>query len=216
MIIDCIGCLHGSKPALQGGDLLIVTGDLTARDTPSQHAEFQEWLDEQEYIKKIVIAGNHDGYLEKTGYHLCSDFMKPIKYLEDSSTQFEGIKIYGSPWTPTFCDWHFMKDRGEELKKMWDLIPDDIDILITHGPARGILDYSRDEACGCDDLRNAIERIKPALHVFSHIHEGYGTVRLNHGSRDTIHVNCAIMDTHYKPNNCAIRVIYDQDHCRVL
>lgn len=213
MIIDCIGCLHGCKPALLGGDLLIVTGDLTARDEAWEHDLFQDWIDEQDYVKKIVIAGNHDGFLERKGYHIVSDYMKPIKYLEDTSTKFESVKIYGSPWTPSFGDWHFMKERGNPIKEMWDKIPEGIEILITHGPPFGIQDQTkREHCCGCEELRIAIDRIRPRLHVFSHIHEGYGHVLCN----GVLHVNCAIMNEHYKPLNKPIRVLYEQTDCRVL
>lgn len=212
MIIDCVSDLHGCKPALQGADLLIVAGDLTGRDTLEENMEFVHWFKKQNYRYKILIAGNHDGMYYKA-FHEGKRLYENAVYLCDSGTEFEGLKIYGSPWTPEFCDWHFMKPRGEELKKIWDLIPDDTNILITHGPARGILDYSsgmRGSACGCDDLKDAIERIKPGLHVFGHIHECYGTVLLNHGGRDTLHVNAAFVNGRYKPVNKPIRVLYDE------
>ncbi len=210
MIIDCISDLHGFEPELQGGDVLIVAGDLTARDTEDQHNLFQDWLDAQQYKKKIVIAGNHDGFLEKNGFAINYNEMKPINYLEDTSTKFQGLYIWGSPWTPTFCNWHFMKDRGEDIKKMWDMIPDDVDILITHGPPHGILDKcesstrgDRFKHAGCEELRKKLDVLKPKLHVFGHIHAGYGMESIN----GTTYVNCSIMNEDYRPVNKPIRII---------
>lgn len=210
MIIDCISDLHGCKPVLQGGDLLIVAGDLTARDTTSQFIDFYDWLDDQKYKFKIYIGGNHDGIL----------FCKPhegsrlgnIQYLCDSECEFEGYKIWGSPWTPTFYDWHFMKDRGAPIREKWDLIPEDTDILITHGPPYGILDQvtissrgrGQEKFAGCEELREALFRIKPKLHVFGHIHsQGGKKVDLV----SSICVNAAIMDEDYNPVNKPVRII---------
>lgn len=206
MIIDCISDLHGFKPKMPGGDLLIVAGDLTARDTYSQHLEFAEWFANQQYEHKIFIAGNHDGGLVSwTPRHYFG-----ADYLFDSETEYKGLKIWGSPWTPTFYDWHFMKDRGEPIKEKWDLIPEDVDILITHGPPYGILDYveisSKGDAtkrAGCMDLMNRIPALtKLKLHVFGHIHEGYGQESI-HG---TTFVNASIMDGNYRPVNKPIRI----------
>jgi Icc-related predicted phosphoesterase len=211
IIIDCISDLHGCKPVLQGGDLLIVAGDLTARDTEKQHAEFDEWLDQQNYLKKIVISGNHDGFIQKKGYLQTYNDFKPAKYLEDTGVSWWGLKIWGSPWTPTFYDWHFMRDRGDPIKEKWDLIPDDTEILITHGPPFGIQDqvkYSskakEGKFAGCEELRSAIDhRLKKLkLHVFGHVHEGYGKVIVS----GVTHVNASIMDEEYRPVNKPIRI----------
>jgi len=209
MIIDCISDLNGYKPSLQGGDLLIVAGDLTARDTVEENASFLIWLNEQPYIKKILIAGNHDGFIEKNrGWEI--GLLRNFDYLQDSGLEFEGLKIWGSPWTPTFYNWHFMKDRGEPIKEKWDLIPEDVDILITHGPPYGILDHveisskgDSSRRAGCMDLMNRIPALKKLkLHVFGHIHEGYGQESI----RDTTFVNASIMDGSYNPINKPIRI----------
>ena len=209
MIIDCVSDLHGFKPLLPGGDLLIIAGDLTARDTADQHEDFKEWVLSQKYTRKILIAGNHDGHIQRCELPRYDD---GIDYLQDFGTEFEGLKIWGSPWTPTFYDWHFMKDRGEPIKKMWDLIPDDTEILITHGPPFGIQDqvkYSskaqEGKFAGCEELRNAIDhRLKKLkLHVFGHVHEGYGKVIVN----GVHHVNASIMDEEYRPVNKPIRIV---------
>lgn len=224
MIIDCISDLHGEEPELEGGDLLIVAGDLTARDHPREFIIFKEWLwlTKQKYKKVILIAGNHDGLIEKRIMMGPQETwnVRDFCYLEDSGTEFCGVdkdgnsctmKIWGSPWTPAFGDWHFMKDRGEPIKKMWDLIPKDIDILITHGPPFGIQDqvkYSsktnNGKFAGCEELRNALDLLKKLkLHVFGHVHEGYGKVQVN----GVIHVNASIMNEDYEPVNKPIRVV---------
>ena len=201
MLIDCISDLHGHYPTLAGGDLLIIAGDLTAHDLPSQYTVFAQWLEHQDYAKKIYIAGNHDGLLVTAAGQFVND--PRVEYLCDSGTTFEGLRIWGSPWTPRFCRWHFMKDRGAEIRERWNLIPDDTDILITHGPPQGIADFvARGEHVGCVDLWSAIKRCKPRLHVFGHVHEGYGQTF----ARDTMYVNCAHMNEHYQPVNPPIRV----------
>jgi Icc-related predicted phosphoesterase len=144
MIIDCIGCLHGNYPKLEGGDLLIVTGDLTARDDIDEYIYFVEWLNYQKYKKKIVISGNHDN-LVKDHLKWKDDPPTAFEYLCDSGTEFEGLKIWGSPWTSTFEGMNphcmaFTCDSEENLEIKWARIPDDIDILITHSPPYGILD----------------------------------------------------------------------------
>lgn len=214
MIIDCISDLHGHLPKLSGGDLLIVAGDLTARDLPGQYLTFNRWLNDQDYTRKIVVAGNHDGLIEKAWKR---DQSHPYVigenaiYLQDSGTEFMGLKIWGSPWTPNFCNWHFMKERGNDIKQKWDLIPDDVDILITHGPALGIQDEvqpegreARGEFAGCEELKTAIiERLKKLkLHVFGHIHYSYGKVIVS----GVVHVNCSIMDEDYRPVNKPITI----------
>lgn len=220
--VTCIGCLHGHYPELEGGDLLIVTGDLTARHTGYEHFEFNEWLDKQKYRKIILIAGNHDTWIEKVGIagHGNEFIWENFKYLCDSGTEFEGLKIWGSPWTKTFLGMNpkckaFAVDTEEELAEKWALIPDDIDILICHSPPYGILDKIKprilprlDEMnhVGSMSLRNAVldgERFKKLkLVVFSHIHEGYGMFE----TTLTKFVNCSIMNQRYKPVNKPITI----------
>lgn len=233
MIIDCISDLHGSYPELTGGDLLILAGDYTARDRLSQWAEFFRWLKRQLYEKKVLVAGNHDGFLAR-GYpqsqqeahqlkevqefleQECSEEIDhDFEYLCDSGCEFGGLKIWGSPWTPEFCNWHFMLPGGDAIKAKWDLIPDDTDILITHSPSFGVLDEVKNRVkpkferrLGCAQLREAVERVEPGLHVFGHIHGGYGTTTLKHEGSNTLCVNAAFMNDDYEPVNAPICVHY--------
>ncbi len=206
MIVDCIGDLHGHYPKLEGGDLLIVAGDLTARDTYDEYQYFYQWLDAAPYRQKIVIAGNHDGDISPEEINC----LRNCSYLCDSGIEFDKLKIFGSPWTKTFPGMNpyckaFTCDTEEELASKFSKIPDDIDILITHGPAYGILDKTcRNEHVGSLSLRNHVmDRIKPRLHIFGHIHEKGGNLI------DTVmtkFVNCSIVDENYDPVHDAIRV----------
>lgn len=218
MIIDCIADLHGFFPKLEGGDLLIVAGDLTARDTQKQIDDFDSWLDKQEYKKKIFIAGNHDNRLiqEKPHKYFISYGDKQrekFEYLRDSCTEFEGLKIWGSPWTKTFTGMNphclaFTVDTEDELEEKWKLIPDEIDILITHSPMLHMFDQARDGyTCGSRSLRDHIDRVKPKLHVFGHIHEQGGQQMMyKHSGPNTWCVNASIVNEHYKPVNKPVRI----------
>lgn len=227
MDITCISDLHGYYPALDGGDLLIIAGDLNARDKKNEYDDFRTWIAKQNYKKIIVIAGNHDGLIENGMKRKTDDplhpnhLVHPAHYLCDSGCEFEGLKIWGSPWTPKFYNWHFMKARGEDIKKMWDLIPQDIDILITHGPPFGVLDETVEgNFVGCEELKLALRRIQPKLHIFGHIHESYGKCHkvweypVTHGlsneelvPNQTMFINASYVNEHYNPVNNPIRVI---------
>jgi hypothetical protein len=102
-----------------------------------------------------------------------------------------GVKIYGAPWQPIFndraCD-AFALQRGEALRQKWDLIPDDVDILVTHTPPAGILDLDGPVCHGCFDLTEVVERVKPRYHVFGHVHSSHGMVKNN----GTCYINCNI------------------------
>lgn len=208
MRITAVSDLHGFYPKLPGGDLLIVAGDLTAND--KDYGSFQMWLFQQGYRKIVVIAGNHDGFLEKEP----DTFDHPICYLCDSGTEFEGVKIWGTPWTPEFLNWHFMKKRGQEMRKVWDKVPRDTDILICHGPPYGVLDKIdkfgcgvAQESVGCEELRLKLYggTLKPKLVVFGHVHEGYGTCEML-DYPGVKFVNASIMNEHYEPVNKPITI----------
>jgi len=225
MIVDCISDLHGFYPELQGGDLLIVAGDLTASNTPSQWSIFFDWLEAQRYTKKIYIAGNHDNFLTTCGSTKEAIKMGPIlreniEYLCDSGTEFEGLKIWASPWSKKFKGMNpdcmaFTMDSEDELAEKWELIPPDVDLLITHSPPFGILDgipNPYDGAffhVGSDSLYELLytETLKPKLHVFGHIHEGYGHIPKMLDMPSVQFVNASYVNENYEPVNKPIRVI---------
>lgn len=216
MIIDCISDLHGYFPKLDGGDLLIVAGDLTARDQPEEYFQFEDWLESQKYRKKIVIAGNHDNFLEKYGHNLFRSDDFGEQYLQDSGVEFDGLKIWGSPWTRTFEGMNphckaFTVDAEEELEEKWKRIPPDIDILITHEPPYGIRDEvdkvtkwgTKQFNVGSHTLLYYVRMHQPKLHIFGHIHEGYGEQKLD----DIIPcINASHVNEMYQPVNKPIKV----------
>jgi Icc-related predicted phosphoesterase len=202
---------------LDGGDILIHSGDLTGRGYITEIENFMKWYDKiNNYDTKIFIAGNHDfGFQDEneklrgllTGY-------KTIDYLED---EYMGIvdgdepeiKIWGTPWQPEFHNWAFNLPRGEKLKEKWDLIPVDTDILITHGPPFGKLDYVQYDNInvGCEELMKRVEEIKPKIHVFGHIHSGYGYVF----DGNTHYINAAVLNERYEYRNKPITIDWDSE-----
>ena len=119
-------------------------------------------------------------------------------YLQDESLHVGGVHFYGSPWQPWFCDWAFNLERGEALGQVWARIPETTDVLVTHGPPLGYLDRTRSgEQVGCADLLERVKEVKPSLHLYGHIHEGYGTAR----SESTLFVNASNCTVRYEPLN---------------
>jgi len=160
-------------------DMVIFSGDCSNPMDPYNNEpevrRFIDWFSKLDIQYKIFVAGNHDTSIER-GLVTGLDFWKKgIYYLENDDITIEGIKIWGSPCTRTFGNWAFMKAR-EKIDRLWQHIPDDTDILIVHGPPKGILDqsYSRDgvyERCGCNALKkHVLYRVKPKLMCFGHIH----------------------------------------------
>lgn len=210
MIIDIISDLHGAKPDLEGGDLLILAGDYTSSDTTAQWLAFREWLRDQKYTKKVMIGGNHDMAIFNGNFYFDDEWLGAT-WLNDSGTEFEGLNIWGTPWTawfdginPKCTAWTMKKDK--ELADKWALIPDDTDILITHSPPYGILDEAihidNFQSVGSKSLLARVHKIRPQVHCFGHIHEGYGQYKA-----DGVHfINASIMDVNYKPSNKPTRI----------
>lgn len=210
--------------------LLVHTGDSTHRGYKSEFTTFLKWfssLSQAEY--KIFIAGNHDlcfdskfdletkapkwlnellneyqvkRYDPVTGQWLFPD--SKLIYLENTSVTINGYKIYGSPYTPWFYGdhWAFNKHRGEEIRKEWKKIPEDVDVLLTHGPLAGIVDACDDgKEAGCVDLKDLVEIIQPEIHLCGHIHEGYGIEVLG----SILCANVSICNSKYRPVNTPMR-----------
>jgi predicted phosphohydrolase len=187
------------------GDILIHAGDIGCEDHFRHLAFFHYWFGQLPHKHKIVIPGNHDVWIEKNQQY-CKDSFTNGHLLIDEALTVEGLKVWGSPWQPEFCNWAWNLPRGKALERVWSLIPDDTDILITHGPPRNILDKciigSKRE--GCDALRERVFEIRPKIHVFGHIHEGYG----EHHEKGVHFINASVCDFHYKPCNPPIVVDY--------
>jgi Icc-related predicted phosphoesterase len=199
---------------LPQGDILIHSGDFSGRGKPHEVEEFFGWLERQsKNFKHIVfIAGNHElsfDYKSTWVVDAIKSLPTNVHYLEDSEIIIDDIKFYGSPWQPEFFDWAFNLPRGKKLEEKWEMIPNDTDVLITHGPPMYILDYTLRDMInvGCLALYNKVIQIKPKLHVFGHIHEGYG-IKEQDG---TMFVNASSATARYELINKPIEIKYDKE-----
>ena len=202
---------------LPGGDLLIHAGDMSSMGRAYEIQDFCKWFDSiDNYDHKVFIAGNHDwGFIDHIEFSMTNTAVIPehtqqtlnsyktFDYLFDEAVEYGqdgnyAVKVYGSPWQPEFYNWAFnLPRRGDELRAVWNKIPEGTDILITHGPAYGFVDtvYNRPaEHLGCELLTERIGIIKPKIHVCGHIHTGYG-----HFFDGTTHfINAAVLDERYE------------------
>lgn len=202
--IVCMSDLHNIDMfyKVPDGDVLIVAGDICGVGNEAELKEFDDFLTLQPHPLKIVVAGNHDWPFALSTPDEAKKLLKNAIYLEDSGIEVFGLTFWGSPWQPWFFDWAFNLPRGEKLADVWSKIPSDTDILITHSPPYGILDVADGYHVGCEQLSQALEYIKPKLHVFGHIHQGYGSLE-----RDgTIYVNASLRDESYRLVNPPIVV----------
>lgn len=196
LISDTHGMHHElskeNQLTLPEGDVLVHAGDLTLTGSIHEAREAMTWLRAQhcKFQHIVFIAGDHDFIFESFPQLSLASTVSGSKtilhYLQNSSIVIEGVKFWGSPVTPRFMDWAFMAERGPAIAKVWALIPEDVDVLITHGPPRQILDQADPRHVspflGCADLLNRflnIPRIHPKIHVFGHIHGGYGHTQSN-------------------------------------
>lgn len=168
--------------------------------------KFNEWLSQQPAKHKLVVPGNHDFIVEDLPL-LCRDTLTAGQLLIDEGVEIEGIKIYGSPWVPQYGRWAFMGSQ-EELRPRWERIPDSLDILITHGPPKNILDKTRHgDFAGCPSLRERLKIVRPKVHLFGHIHEGYGEAKVFDPELQGIRfINASTCDVHYVPNQKPIEI----------
>ena len=205
MRVVCVADTHCRHAAVNvpNGDVLIFAGDACMSGSLAELVSFAEWLKALPHKEKIVVAGNHDWCLARPATPRAAENViaeAGAWYLRDYAVTITGgLKVYGSPWQPEFCDWAFNLPRGAQLAEKWALIPDDVDILVTHGPPFGVLDTTDDVSKypggwlghhkGCEDLAARVKKLKRLkLHAFGHIHEGYGVDERN----DVIAVNAAV------------------------
>jgi len=204
---------------LPEGDLLIHAGDLTSVGYKHEVEDIFNWFNKvsSKYTYGVVfIAGNHDRSFDPK-FNLDSQTKKPdwleeklaflydnVYYLENSSVNINGVNIWGSPITPWFHGdrWAFNRHRGPEIKEIWDTIPNNTDIIVTHGPVYGKLDFTEYDKLyvGCFELEKRIYSVKPKLHIGGHIHEGYGMTY----DENTTYINASICNLQYEPNNAPI------------
>lgn len=215
MKIVAISDLHGNTPKkLPKADLLVIAGDII----PSLgHDIIQQeiWVNDIfiPYIENkaenvVFCPGNHDHFFEDLMKNNLEDEFRAslpanVHYLRDNAVTIEGIKIWGSPWSKEFCGWPFMKQEIG-LDEVYSLIPDDVNIILSHGPAKGYCDmmeqYNETEHLGSASLTNHIKRIQP-MYVFSgHIHSGsHDPIIIVEKLEHPTHiVNVSLLDEEYK------------------
>ena len=172
------------------------------RGTRAEIEDFLNWYNELPYKYKILIAGNHDFFFEQAPEYDIKAVLEKypnIIYLNDSGVEIEGLKIWGSPVQPWFYNWAFNRE-GTEICKHWDMIPLDVDILVTHGPAKGFLDLTlRGDVTGCPYLLEKIaELTNLKLFVHGHIHEAYGRIDFPDGG---VFLNASVLNANYVMSN---------------
>ena len=202
MRIISISDTHGLHDDLDipDGDVLVHAGDMTSHGRLAQIKGFNEWFGSFPHKYKIVISGNHDWGFQNQSKQ-AKELLTSCIYLQDESVEIEGVKFFGTPWQPDFYNWAFNLPRGKELKSIWENIPDETDVLITHSPPFGILDQVLSgESVGCEDLRNRIDNLNLKAHIFGHIHESYGTELIG----DCQFANASTCNRRYMPFNKAL------------
>jgi Icc-related predicted phosphoesterase len=196
---------------LPGGDVIVCAGDVTNRGYSRPLRDFLEWFSILPYKHRIFIAGNHD-FIFENYRSKAAEILKEypdVIYLEDSEVIIDGVKFWGSPVSPWFHDWAFNRQRGDEIREYWYKIPLDTDVLITHTPPKGYGDYTlrTHDNVGCWDLFDIVtSQVKPKIHVFGHIHEGYGVDK----NETTTFINASSVDFMYNPGNPPIVLSYEQ------
>lgn len=196
------------KLPLPQGDILVHAGDSTNTGQITEIKKFNHFLQQEcKHFKHIVcIAGNHDwGFQREASLakKVITEGLDNVHYLRDESVTLEGIKFYGSPWQPEFCNWAFNLPRGKVLADVWDLIPNDTDVLITHGPPYGYLDdvAFRGDRVGCVDLAKRVDQLKPKLHIFGHIHRDRVNPDQIIDTGSTKYVNASVCTESNSPTN---------------
>ena len=202
MRIVCVSDTHSlhDQVCVPAGELLIHAGDHCNYGTSGEVKRFDRWLGTLPHQQKLIIAGNHDWPWQKKP-RFAQMWLHHAEYLRDQGTEVGGYKVWGSPWQPEFCNWAFNLPRdGPELAQIWEKIPADTQILVTHTPPAGILDHENN---GCAQLRRRIEGLSSLkLHVFGHIQCAYGT--LQRGA--TTFVNACICDESYRALRAPITI----------
>jgi Icc-related predicted phosphoesterase len=204
MKVCCISDIHGNLPEIPECDVLLIAGDIVPTNRHNVHLSsewmqtyLKPWIDDlSQRMKIFVVSGNHDFIFERA-----KEMVPNLnwEYLEDSGSKFQGLNIWGSPWQPIFFNWAFNASE-EKLAQKWQLIPEDTDILLLHGPPHGYGDFSSfgNEHTGSVSLLNRIIEIKPKLVVSGHIHSGHGIYKIG---ENTVFVNAAYVNESYQPSN---------------
>lgn len=209
MKIVAISDVHGkwNKIKIPECDILISAGDYSFRGERHMVEDFHKWLNKQEAGYIISVQGNHELWVEKNfqeAKEIAEKVCPAVHFIDEGLIEIEGVKIWCSAIQPFFHNWAWNRQRGAEIKKHWDLIPSDTDVLVTHGPPYGILDEvlridgsSSGRFVGCEELLKKVQEVKPDIHIFGHIHSGYGQKHVD----GTSFYNASICDEMYMPSN---------------
>lgn len=197
-------CMHNEidMNSIPEVDLVVHSGDCSNYYNPifnmAEVMNFLDWYEKLPIKYKIYVAGNHDTSIEKRLVDKEQFTSRGIAYLEHEEIKIKGVKFFGSPYTPKYGNWAFMKPR-ETISRMWEHIPEDTDVMICHGPPKGVLDISYKhepgspiERCGCSALQKRIENIEPKLMLFGHIHSCKDITNAGHvqfSSHKTVYSN---------------------------
>jgi Icc-related predicted phosphoesterase len=232
MRIAAISDVHGKWNKLgniEPCDILISAGDYSFTGEKHMVEDFHKWLNKQPTKHIISVQGNHECFIDKMpqpvrgrissltfseAKELAQSVCPRVHFIGDGETVvIDGIKIHGSACTPWFHSWAWNR-LSWELKEEWAKIPDDTDILITHGPAYGILDTvnfadgtPKSEHLGCQHLMDRIREIKPDLHIFGHIHSSHG---IKHHEGVSFY-NASCCDEMYVASNPVTYIDYEKD-----
>lgn len=207
-------------------DVFFHCGDMSGRGEYSIYDDLVIWIEKNDPAANYVfIPGNHDVTFESDEETARSFFDRPnVRVLIDQGCVIDGLKVWGSPWTLRFYDWAFNADRGDQIQKHWNKIPQDIDVLLTHGPAYGYGDFIPGRRMspfdapgvterngglhvGCSQLLARLTDVSPRIHAYGHIHEGAGVSTII--ETGTLSVNAAFLDGRYRIARQPTVVDYD-------
>jgi Icc-related predicted phosphoesterase len=216
LVVVALSDTHGlhKHVAVPPGDVLIHAGDICKVGHMSEVKKFAKWLDKLPHKHKLIVPGNHDKAIEERLHEARQVFEKVGAWLlVNEEAVINGVKFWGSPVTPTFLHWYFMKDRGPEIAEVWSQIPWDVDVIITHGPpyGHGGLAPPYRTPCpkeaGCLELLKRIKQIhvasgymNPRYHVFGHIHDGYSATQSDEFG-GLVFINASTCNEQYQPVN---------------
>lgn len=162
------------------GDVFVHAGDMCRGGDLEELAVAAQWILSLPHRHKVIISGNHDWAFSLSPAAALALFGRAVTYLQDSGATIDGVRFWGSPWQPAYNEWAWNLPRGRALAERWALIPDGVDVLVTHGPPAGIGDrygahgYIGHDRSGCEDLRARVLQVLPRLHLFGHIHQDGG------------------------------------------
>ena len=173
---------HGKHHLLKDlpkADVIVHSGDVSEDGTESEVLDFLNWFCDLDYQYKIFVAGNHDFCLESGQIEGLSE---NCHYLSNSGVEIEEIKFWGVPY-------FLSNELNGDTEQLMSKIPNATDILITHRPPYGILDFDDGNNFGCVDLLQTVQKIRPKYHLFGHLHAGYGIEK----SQQTTFVNASLV-----------------------